>query len=168
MIEVGILADKEPLELLQGELVVMSPQDPRHMTAVFRVRKALERALGDGFTVFDHSTMAASPNSLPEPDVAAFRGDVSAFLDRLPRGEEAILVVEVARTSLSIDRRKSRIYGEAGVPVYWLLDLASRRLEVRSEPQPDGEYASVRLLNENERIVVPTTTHEIVIAELLG
>jgi hypothetical protein len=71
-----------------------------------------------------------------------------------PTGAQVVLVVEVARTSHAIDRRKVRAYAKIGVPVYWLLDLGARRLEVRWEPNGD-EYRSTRLLGESDSAALP-------------
>ena len=168
MLREGILGEDEPLELIEGELIIMSPQGPDHAALTEHIRELFQGLFERSYHFRCHSPLAATELSQPEPDLAVVRGRPAQYRARHPRGSDVVLVLEIAATSRPIDRYKARIYGEAGVPVYWLLDLASRRLEVRTEPQPDGEYASVRLLNESESVVVPTTTHEIVIAELLG
>jgi Uma2 family endonuclease len=83
-----------------------------------------------------------------------------------PTGAQVVLVVEVARTSQAIDRRKVRAYATIGVSVYWLLDLAARRLEVRSEPDGD-EYRSTRLLGEGDSAGLPEASISWTVASLL-
>ena len=134
MVDAGILDDDERLELLDGALVPMSPQGPAHSGVAVVVRLALEAAFGAGFHVRPHSPLQAGASDLPEPDLAVVRGDPSAYLERLPQGVEAVLVVEIAQSSQRRDRGKASIYAAAGVSTYWLLDLAARRLEVRTEP----------------------------------
>lgn len=167
MVETGILSEDEPLELLEGELVVVSPQGPEHQTVTERLRRRLEPIYGDGFHVRSHSTIQASGDSLPDPDVAVLRGPVDDYLHRLPVGTDLALAVEVSRTTQAADRRKAELYARSGVPVYWLLDLVARRLEVRSHPLPEGEYAERRTYGEEDEVPVPGTDATLVIRDLL-
>jgi Uma2 family endonuclease len=66
-----------------------------------------------------------------------------------------VLVVEISRTSLALDRKKAPIYARADVPAYWLLDMNSRRLEIHSEPHEDGRYGLVRVLAETDTVSPP-------------
>ncbi len=69
------------------------------------------------------------------------RGTVDDYKDTHPAPDDVALIVEVADTTLAKDRRRRRIYGQAGIAVYWIVNLNSRRIEVYTEPGPDG-YAS--------------------------
>ena len=110
--------------------------------------------------------LVGATDSLPEPDLAVVRGVPRDYVSAHPTGGDVLLVVEVARTSQAIDRRKVGAYSRMGVPVYWLLDLAARRLEVRSEPDGD-EYRSTRLLGEGESVALPGVDASWVGASLL-
>ena len=78
-------------------------------------------------------------DSEPEPDLAVVRRDVRERLGRHPSPDDVALVVEVAETSLRRDRYKCEIYGKAGIPVYWIVNLPDRQIEVYSDPTgPDG------------------------------
>lgn len=167
MFQLGILAEDEPVELLEGELVVMPPESPGHATNTERVRRALEPHLAPGFHVRSNLPMKAGPDSLPVPDVALYRGPFDAFEDTHPSSREALLVVEIAVTSQAIDRRKASLYSRAGVPVCWLLDLPARRLEVHSDPRPAGDYRLIRILDPSDRVAVPGAGAELPVAELL-
>jgi Uma2 family endonuclease len=156
MVELGILAEVEPLELIDGELITVSPQGPQHVMLTVRVHRALERAFGRGHFVQDHSPIAAGPDSQPEPDVAVVRGEVEAF-DRLATGADLALVVEVAVTSQKLDRAKLAVYGRANVPEYWLLDVPDRRLYVYTEPAEDG-YRTLRIHTDADAVAVAGTT----------
>jgi Uma2 family endonuclease len=98
MLEVGVLDARSPVELLDGELVEVSPQGPRHSRLTVMIRELLATAFGPGFHLQDHSPIDAGPHSLPEPDVAVVRGDPRDLLDRHPTGAELALVVEVSVT----------------------------------------------------------------------
>ena len=156
MVEAGILAEDEPLELLRGELVVVSPQGPAHRTLTVIVREMLAGVYAGRAHVQDHSPIRADDHSLPEPDVAVVRGPVEAFWSAHPRGPDTILVVEIAHTSRALDRDKAALYAEAGVPVYWLVDIPRRTVTAYEQPTADG-YRTIRTLSETERLRVPET-----------
>lgn len=153
MVEVGILREDDPLELIDGELIVMSPQGPSHRMSTVRVRRCLERVFGDGFYVQDHSPVQAGPNSLPEPDVAVVR-EPERF-DRHPTSADVMLIVELSQTSQDDDRAKATIYARGGFEVYWNLDLVARRLVIYTDPHPD-EYRQITILGDNDTVSVGT------------
>ena len=168
MLEAGIVDEDEPLELLAGELVLMSPQNPRHAALTEKIRRLLERYHATGVHTRTHSPMEAGLDSLPEPDVGLYRGGVEDYLERHPKGRDALLVVEVAATSRAHDRAKAGVYSRAGVPVYWLVDLEKNRLEERSQPGEDGEYGVTRLCEGDDRVSVPGTDERVAVADLLA
>ncbi len=155
MVRAGILGEDDRVELIEGELLTMSPQDPIHASAVQRLNARLLRAYGDGFQIRVQLPLVASQTSLPEPDLAVVRGDEHAFEERHPSGSDAALVVEVTWTTAQRDKEKARLYASAAVPVYWRLDLEHRRLEVHERPAPDGVYTQVVALGEGDEVEVP-------------
>ncbi len=168
MLEAGIVGEDEPLELLAGELVLMSPQNPRHAALTEKFRRLLEQYHRSGVHTRTHSPLEAAPDSLPEPDVGLYRGNVEDYLERHPSGPDALLVVEIAATSRAHDRAKASVYSRAGVPVYWLVDLERNRLEERSLPQKDGDYSVTRIFEGNDQVTIPGTGGQVAVAELLG
>lgn len=87
-----------------------------------------------------------------EPDLCVVRGDSDDFTDHHPGPEDVALIVEVAESSLSRDRGEKRIhYGRAGIPVYWIVDLVNRRLEVHAGPA-DSAYPAPTILGESESV----------------
>jgi Uma2 family endonuclease len=156
MVRAGILRDDDRVELLEGDLFPMSPQDPQHAAAIRRVRAALSSAYGPGFVIDVQSPLHASNHSLPEPDVMVLRGGDSTFDHRHPRGEDCVLVVEVTLSSDARDRRKAGIYAASLVPVYWRLDLVTRSLAVHEQPDALASgYALVRSLDESAEAQFP-------------
>ncbi len=168
MLEAGIVGEDEPLELLAGELVLMSPQNPRHAALTEKIRRLLERYHQSGVHTRTHSPLEAAQDSLPEPDVGLYHGSVDDYLERHPGGHDAMLVVEIAATSRAHDRAKAGVYSRAGVPVYWLVDLQRKRLEERSQPKEDGGYGVTRLFEGDDNIPVPGTDEQVAVAELLA
>jgi len=122
--------DDERVELLYGSLIAMSPQGPAHDFAIQKLTRMLILTLADRADVRVQSAFAAGDHSEPQPDVAVVpRGDYSAA-----HPTEALLVVEVADSSLKKDRTvKARLYAERGVPEYWVVDLRGGVVEVHSE-----------------------------------
>jgi Uma2 family endonuclease len=158
MVESGVLGEDEPLELLDGELVVVSPQGPPHADAATTLHELLVKAYEEkGVQVRDDKPLLVSPVSLPEPDLAVVLGTRGSFTKRHPRGDEAWLVVELARTSLPLDRAKAAVYAAGGVPVYWIVDVEARRIEVHADPHADGHYGVVHVLSEDDPAPLPGT-----------
>src|SRR4051794_26438703 len=144
------LLDDNPVELLEGTLVEMTPQGAYHSLAVTLLSEALRTRLSarrpGAFLVPTHSPLAVSGASEPEPDIAVI--DALRFTDaKQGHPATAHLVVEVAQTSQRADLlHKPRIYAGAGIPSYWVFDLESRRVVVHGDPTSGADpiYSRVR------------------------
>jgi len=150
MAEVGAFARRN-VELLEGDLITVSPQGPIHSTSTVLLHRALEDAYGRAHHVRDHSPVRGTVDSIPEPDLAVVRGDPRNFFARLPGPTDVSLVIEIAFTTLAVDRHKARIYARAGYAAYWLVDVQGRRVEVYTKPTDDGVFAKTE--------IVPAETH---------
>ena len=136
LIEIGVFRPGEPLELLGGELMVSEPQGSAHYTAIGLVEDALRAAFGLGWLVRTQGPIALDDDSEPEPDIAVIRGTRRDYSRGHP--SRAALVVEVAESSLSLDREyKGSLYARAAVADYWILNLIERVLEVYRQPVED-------------------------------
>lgn len=132
------LFDDRRVELIDGEILELSPQKSRHAVAIGLVEAALRRTLGEGFWVRTQMPLTLGGRSEPEPDVAVVRGHLRDYTDQHPT--TALLVVEVSDSSLAYDRRrKAGLYASHCVAEYWVLNLADRRLEVFRRPVVDPE-----------------------------
>jgi Uma2 family endonuclease len=154
IVESGVLGPEDRIELLDGLLVNREPQSARHATVVALVRAALEKAFGGAYHVREGKPIALDEQSEPEPDVVVVPGRPRDYRDAHP--SRPVLVVEVADTSLALDRlRKGRLYARAGIADYWVVNLIDEVLEVYREPvrapsgHGDWKYDSVRLLRRN-------------------
>jgi Uma2 family endonuclease len=159
LVDVGIFGPEDRVELLDGLLVAREPQGERHATVVGLVRAALEKAFGRGYHVREEKPIALDEQSEPEPDVVVVPGRLRDYLTAHP--SRPALVVEVAETSLALDRlRKGGLYARAGVSDYWVVNLVDEVLEVYRDPvrTPSGhggwKYDSVRLLRRHA-VVTP-------------
>lgn len=133
LIDEGILCEDDPVELLDGLLVVREPKHSPHSTATSLVDEALRAVFGPGWVVRVQEPVAASRWSEPEPDVAVVPGGPRDYLAEHPT--RPALIVEIAQSSLRLDRtRKAAIYARAGVEDYWIVNLVDRVLEVQREP----------------------------------
>jgi Uma2 family endonuclease len=159
LIEAGIFGPEDRIELLDGLLVVREPQGGRHATVVALVRAALEKAFGRSYYVREAKPIALDERSEPEPDLVVVPGRPRDYLDAHP--SRPVLVVEVADTSLALDRlRKGHLYARAALADYWVVNLIDDVLEIYRDPvrRPSGQdmwkYDSVRVLRRNA-IVTP-------------
>lgn len=139
LIEQGFLADSR-VELLLGALVDMSPQGPLHADVVRRLTERLVRLLPGEVHTRVQSPLALTDDSEPEPDIAVVpAGDYTKA-----HPHDALLIIEVADTSLHKDRRvKTALYARAGVSEFWLVNLADRTVDVHRWPTA-GRYAEVQ------------------------
>jgi Uma2 family endonuclease len=132
MVVAGLLHEDEHVQLIEGEILEMTPQYPSHAATIQLLDSTLRQVFGPGAGVRAQVPLALSDDSEPEPDLAVVAGDARAFIDEHPT--TALFVVEVADWSLAFDRRKGRIYAAAGIPEYWIVNLAQRALEVYRAP----------------------------------
>jgi Uma2 family endonuclease len=139
MIQAGILTDDDPVELLEGLLVFKMAKNPPHRLATGLTRTALENILPPGWYV-DSQEPITLQNSEPEPDIAVIRGDRRQYPDRHPGAEDIAMIIEISDSTLQRDRTiKKRIYARAGIPFYWIVNLAESQVEVYSQPLVDVE-----------------------------
>ena len=137
MIDHGLLDEDDPVELLDGLLLVKEPQHSPHRTAVLLAAKALERGFGEGWFVQTQSPIILDDRSEPEPDVCVVRGSPRDYAAAHPT--RPALIVEVAQSGLLLARgRKAAAYARAGIADYWILNLGDRVLEVYREPARPG------------------------------
>jgi Uma2 family endonuclease len=149
MIDAGVLCEGKHVELVDGAIVEMSPEGPQHAGTIDLCAEVLRRIFGSGFTVRVQHPLVIDPDGEPEPDVAVVAGDPRAHLDAHPRS--AVLVVEVAESSLAFDRReKALLYARAAIPEYWIVNLADRVVEVHREPAARGYGKIVCLAADDE------------------
>ncbi|HEX4612557.1 MAG TPA: Uma2 family endonuclease [Urbifossiella sp.] len=136
MIEASLLQEGEPIELLEGIVVEKGTRTPPHDGVVTRLTNRLPRRLPPGWVTRIQCATALG-DSEPEPDGAVVRGDDTAYDTRLPEPADFGLAIEVSDSTLAFDRRdKGRIYARAGIPVYWIVNVADGQVEVYTDPDP--------------------------------
>ena len=150
MVEAGIIGPEDRVELIEGEILTMSPQKSPHATGVQLAGDVLQEVFGQGFVVRRQLPLALAADSEPEPDVAVVEGAPRDYRDAHP--STAILIVEVAEASLVYDRTvKKHLYAAAGIPEYWIVNLPDRVLEVYREPL-GSDYRSRLVLRPDDAV----------------
>jgi Uma2 family endonuclease len=158
MIKDGVFDDGDPIELIEGYLVQKVSHNTPHANAVRKLNKRLLRLAPAGWELQCQLPITLS-DSEPEPDLVLARGDESTFEDHHPVPGEIGLVVEVADSSRYSDRtEKGRVYARAGIPVYWIVNVADGRIEVYTDPDPGANPPAYRMRTDYKPgDTVPTT-----------
>jgi Uma2 family endonuclease len=141
--QVGILSDRDRVELIDGEVVAMTPIGPRHNACVNHATRALVRAAGDDAIVQSQGSVRLDPYHEPEPDLVLLRPRTDFYASRLPGPDDISLIIEIADSLIEYDRDvKARVYAAAGITEYWLADLNANAVWRYSSPER-GSYRSV-------------------------
>ncbi len=139
----GIFSDDDRVELLEGLLVRKTTVSPAHHLATARVQNVLQTYTPQGYFVASPASVTLA-TSEPEPDAMVVRGVREDYAERHPGHGDVVLIVEVADSSLRGDRFKKAIYAKAALPVYWIVNLIDRQIEVYSEPTGPAERPDYR------------------------
>jgi Uma2 family endonuclease len=168
--EAGILPDERRHELICGDIVLREPIGAYHAGTVGRLTRLFTSRLGDRAIVFvQNPVQFPQEDTELQPDVTLLRPRDDFYTSRHPQAADVLLLIEVADTTLRLDRRvKIPLYARVGVREVWLVDLTTARLEVHREPLGD-RYGDVRVLARGER-VAPEAFPDLSldVAELIG
>jgi Uma2 family endonuclease len=135
MIEADVLVEDDRVELLEGWIVPQMVHSPQHDATIELIDDVLRSKLPAGWRLRIQSATTTS-DSEPEPDLAVVRGSARERLTKHPGPSDVTFVIEVAQTSLNRDRTlKKAIYAKAAIPIYWIVNLIDRQIEVFSDPK---------------------------------
>jgi len=161
--QAGILSEDDRVELIDGEVVAMTPIGPRHNAAVNRANRAMVTAVGDTAIVQVQGSVRLGLYHEPQPDLVLLRPQADYYASRLPGPSDILLVVEVAESSIDYDREvKARLYAESGVREYWLVDLNDNLVFSHSTPE-GGTYRTLRRYRRGQSLA-PEALPDCVIA----
>jgi Uma2 family endonuclease len=127
--------------------------------------EALRRIFHSGCHVRTQLPLAIDPSSEPEPDLAVVKGSGRDYIEAHP--SSAVLVIEIADTSLEYDRRKGRVYAGSGIPEYWIVNLADRCVEVYRDPSAGAYRFSKRFMPGETIILLQAPEANISVADIL-
>ncbi len=165
--ETGILTAEDRVELIDGEVVEMSPIGSAHIGAVMALTRLLVLAVGDRAHVSPQGSVRLDANSEPQPDLALLRPRADQYRSALPAPADIMLLVEVADSSLRFDRLvKLPLYARHGIPEVWIIDLTAGVVEVHRRPTASG-YAEAATLGRGAALrPLPGTT--LAVDDILG
>ena len=153
MAQAGILTTRDRVELLDGEIVEMTPIGFRHALCVGALMRALFAGVGTRVVVLPQGPIRLSARSLPEPDVTLLRPRQVPYRDAVAEPRDVLLLIEVSDTSLRRDRElKLPLYADAGIPEYWIADVQHEVIEVHTNPS-GSRYGSVRRFGRGESVI---------------
>jgi len=145
MIAAGVFPDGARVELLGGRLIEGMTKNSPHNFAIFQLGDALRGILPTGWYVREEKSIVLGRYWRPEPDLAVIRGPRERYRSGDPRPADLALLIEVSDESYAKDRGvKWRRYAASRVPVYWIVNLPDRRVEVYANPAGRGRSASYR------------------------
>lgn len=152
MSEAGILSEDARVELIDGEIIKMSPIGSRHVGCVNRLNTLLNRRVGQAAIVSVQNPIHIAEYSEPEPDIALLKPRADFYSQSLATADDVLLIIEVADTSVEYDRDvKLPLYARAGIPETWLANLQQDRVEAYSQPI-NGVYQKVRHVTRGESL----------------
>ncbi len=152
MIEAGVFDEDEPIELLDGEIVMMSPIGPRHVSNVNRISKVFFHLIGDDAIVSPQNPFKAGSMSEPQPDLTVLKMREDEYAGSLPTARDVLLIIEVSESSIVRDRaKKLLIYGRNRIPEYWIVNILDGVLEVYRAPGKNG-YGEKKIFTRDETI----------------
>ena len=155
MIESGILTDRDRVELLNGEILEMSPVGRRHAACVDRLTELLIVQLVGKAIVRTQNPIRLSDDSEPQPDIAILRRRDDFYATGHPQPEDIFLVIEVADTTIEFDREiKIPTYALENISVVWLVDLNAEIVEVFQEPTAQG-YRNRQRFQTDQILTIP-------------
>jgi Uma2 family endonuclease len=156
MIASEILTTESRVELIEGQIIEMSPQQPPHAATTQIASDYLRKLLEGKATIRVQLPITIRPNSEPEPDIAAVRIKLQNYINSHPAPDDIFLLVEVADSTLNTDRnKKSRTYAKAKIQEYWVLDVNSQQIYIFREPGENG-YMQQIILDINAKISLVT------------
>lgn len=152
--EAGLFDEDARVELLDGEVVKMTPIGNHHLACVNRLTRLLVVAVGERAIVSVQNPVRLDDHSEPQPDLALLHPRADDYAGATPTAADAFLIVEVADSSLAWDRdEKAPRYGAAGIPICWVIDLNASEVLVFSGPGPMG-YQDLHRAQRGETLQV--------------
>ena len=152
MAEAGILSEDDRVELIEGEIIKMTPIGSRHAGCVSRLNALFNRLINETAIVSIQNPLRLSNFSEPQPDIALLKPRDDFYSSAHPTPSDVLLLIEVADKSLEYDRDiKLPLYAAASIPEVWLVNLIKDMIEIYIDPQ-DGMYREVRYFTRGETV----------------
>ena len=152
MATAGILSDTDRVELINGDIIDMSPINSEHAGMVNRLLRVLTKRLLDKAIMTVQNPIHLDRSSEPEPDLTIVNKSEDDYISAHPRPKDVFVVIEVADTSLDKDREvKAPLYAKHGIPEYWIINLQDRQIELFRQPS-NGQYGQTLIFSAKGKI----------------
>ncbi len=168
MIKAGILSEEDKVELLNGELIIMSPIGISHSGTIDLIDTELKFLLRGKAIVRNQGPITLPYHSEPEPDLAIAKYRSDFYTKSHPGPDDILISIEVADTSLERDRTvKAPLYATHLIPTYWIINLQDRQIEVYTQPK-GGQYRTRQTFLPGEELELPGFGLQVAVEDLLG
>lgn len=168
MFETGILTIQDKVELINGEIIEMSPSGSLHAAIVDRISNFLMQSLGNQVIVRTQSPVQISELSLPEPDISVLKPVKDFYAELHPQAQDIYLIIEVADTSYRYDKEiKLPVYAKAGIPEYWIINIERKEIEAHRAPHNEV-FSKVDIIQLDQKLTFQAFDLEIKAPSLLG
>lgn len=150
LIEEGLFEKDERIELINGELTIMPPIGPEHSAHTTELNHVAGKSLPGDLRLRLNEPITIAPHSEPQPDAAIVRASKDNYRKAHPKPKDVLLVIEVADSSAPYDNHvKSKLYGKAGIPEFWVIDIAAECVRVFTEPAGKGYRKTTEYYRED-------------------
>lgn len=154
MYERGVFVDSDRYELINGEIIAMSPIGRKHAACVNRLVATFTHKFGSQVVLSVQNSIQLANKLQPQPDIAVLKYRDDFYEDALPTPADILLIIEVADSSLDYDRDvKAKLYGVAGIPQMWLFDVNTKTIMGFSQPSELG-YKQTCLYTQGDRLSI--------------
>ncbi|MBI2864383.1 MAG: Uma2 family endonuclease [Chloroflexi bacterium] len=169
MAQAGILGEDDRVELIEGEVVKMTPIGRRHASCVIRTNETFVKAFNDVAAISVQNPVVLDQYTEPQPDFALLRRQPDFYASRLPTPADVYLLVEISDKTVEADRRvKVPLYAKSHVTEVWLVDVEQETITVYRDPSPDG-YRTARVARRGEHIApLAFSDRPIAVSDVLG
>lgn len=160
LISLGFLTEGARIELIRGELIQMTAKGTPHTVCSSILCRQLDRLLGDRVVIRGQDPITLPNDSEPEPDAVIAQGTDEDYLAHHPYAEDILLVIEICDSTLTYDQTtKLKLYAEAGILDYWIVNLNACQLERYNQPYENAEgefsYLSKQISLPNQSVAIP-------------
>jgi Uma2 family endonuclease len=168
MAETGILTEDDRVELINGEIITMSPINSPHAGSVKRINALFTKLFAEEAIISVQDPLVVGDFSEPEPDIMLLKPQDDFYASAHPQASDVFLLIEVAASSVQIDRQvKLPVYASAGVPEVWIVNLPDHQIELYRSPM-NNYYQAKEVAKGNQTITVPHFRLSITAQDLLG
>ena len=169
MSEAGIFSENDKVELINGEIIEMSPIGRRHTACVNRLNSVFPQLLGKKVIVAVQNPIILNNLSEPEPDIALLQPRADFYESGHPQPQDIFLLIEVADSSLEYDRDvKIPLYASSGITEVWLVDIYEQVIIVYRYPSENG-YSDIQKLSRGEKMSIQAFSEiNLVVDDILG